>query len=217
MNTPLKRIASFGLVAVFAVPLVLQAPVFARDGEDHKETTTKTETTSNDKKSRDSRIADWKKKYRLMLSEKQKTTIKSRCKAANIIVSNTGKRISSFEKKRPAQYTKLHNRLEALVPKLKAEGVDTKTLESQLAELKIRIATFNTDIAAYKQAVADLAAMDCAADGEGFVATVKQAIELRKAVVQSGRNIRQYLKETVKPTLKQAQTDLVATKPEEES
>ena len=63
---------------------------------------------------------------------------------------------------------------------LKAKGVDTTTLESQITELKAKITTYSTDLAAYKQSLTDLKAVDCKTDPDAFQAGAGQPLRSEK-------------------------------------
>src|SRR4030095_195914 len=98
--------------------------------------------------------------------------------------------------------------------KLEAKGVDTATYDAQVDELKTKIETFHTDLANYKQATDDLAEMDCASDPDAFKAALESARQLSKQVVEEGKAIKDFLNNTIKPTLQTIHKQLESTEGE---
>ncbi len=216
-------------VALLTPLLVLGAtmPVVAHEGEDHSQVaqTTTTEATTETETEVDDPPTPTKLKERLekrkaalntRLTTAQKTRVTTRCKAAQGMVSSVSRRIKGVETSRTQVYGNLVDRLTKLSDKLKTSGVDTTTLNTQIDELKTKIATFNTDLAEYHQTVADLAALDCTADPTAFQASLDAARTARTKVADDAKAIKTYLSETIKPTLVQLRSK-VATKPETEN
>jgi hypothetical protein len=190
------------LTGILLIPLLFTSVAVAHNGDDHGQTepskpsvaATVNETT------REERIEARKEKLERRLSQVQQNIVKTRCSVVKGVVNASQARIKSFEAKRTQVYSRLVVRLEELGPKLQAAGADTTTYDSQVAELKTMVESYETEIAALTQAVTDLKDMDCEADPEGFVATIQAAAERRQTVIEKGREIRTYLKETLRPT-----------------
>lgn len=201
MTTKTKLL--FGTLLV--VPLLAFGSVAAHEGDD---TTTQTDTSTNEVKTGNEgltlqeRLDKYKAAVQKRLDNAEKARLKLRCKASQGHVSSLEGRIKGLETSRQHVYENTTSRLTSLSDKLKAKGVDTTEYDTQIAELKTKIETFNTDLAKYHEAVSDLSQMDCTADPDAFKAALETARTLRSQVVDDGQAIRDYLSNTIKPTLK---------------
>jgi len=211
LKTRIKIAASATLV----VPLLLVASVAAQEDNTVNSSlkvqtaqTTVEKTAEQKKQELLDRLNKRKTELKIKLTTAAKTRLQNRCKAAQGLLSSLEGRIKGIETSRTQVYGNLEERLEKLSAKLKEAGLDTTTLDSQLETLSQKIDIFETDLAAYKQAVADLAAMDCEADPEAFKASLEEARTLRLKLHQSSLDIRIYVKETIKPTLAQLREQL---------
>lgn len=229
----MKRILASGLVALLALPVLSTATAFAHNGVDDVAQTSTTSSPpsqgtgsgssgntssstsghnetepAEDAKSIADRIAQRKTELKTKLTALEKTRIQTKCKASQGNLSSEKGRIKGLETSRSEVYTNLLNRLNSLSEKLKVKGVDTTTLNSDIATLKTKIDTFNTDLTAYKTAVTDLSGMDCAADPDGFKASLEAARSALKKVNDDGAAVRSYLSDTIKPLLKSIRTEL---------
>lgn len=164
-------------------------------------TTPKTET-GDDAKSILDRVTQRKTELKTKLTALETTRIKTKCKASQGNLSSEKGRIKGIETSRSEVYTNLLNRLNDLSDKLKVKGIDTTSFNADIATLKTKIDTFNTDLTAYKQAVSDLAGMDCATDPAGFKASLDAARASLKKVTDDAAAVRSYLTDTIKPLLK---------------
>lgn len=209
-NIFLSLFMATSLIAVGVTPLVS-----AETGSNNTSNTSNTgsdSTTENHNKEKSEqleRLEKHKTEFRIKLSDTEHARIKGRCKQAQGggIKSLDG-RTHGIETSRSKVHANLLNRLNKLVEKLKAKGVDTAELESEIAVLKTKIETFKTDLAVYKQDMADLKEMDCAADPDAFKAALEAARKSRLKVHQDVKDIRSYVKETIKPTLQEIRAQL---------
>ena len=172
---------------------------------------TESTDTQTDQKTMLERLAEHKAEFKTKLTDTQQTRIKNRCKQAqNGGINSLGGRIKGIETSRNEVHTNLLNRLNKLVEKLKAKSIDTAKLESEIAVLKTKIDTFKTNLAAYKQEIADLKSMDCASDPTAFKAALEAARSSRQKLWQEAIDIRKYINDTIKPTLKDIRSQLEA-------
>lgn len=209
------------MTTVAALALVFSwAPsiAFAVEGETDQTTqatTTATtdETTATELKARlEKRKADLKTK----LTNAQKTALKNKCKAAQGRVSSVGGRAKGILTSRTKVHQNLVSRLENLSEKLDAKNVDTAEFNDMIAELKAKIATFETNYAIYQQTITDLESMDCATDPDGFKASLEAARLNLQTVNNDAKAIRSYLTESIKPLLVTIRAQLASTQAEEE-
>jgi hypothetical protein len=191
--------------AMVLAPVLAVGTVAAHNGEDHSADDTTSHSDERQVLSENTtlqqRVEKYKAEAKARLDEAQKQRLQLRCKASQGLISSLKGRISGLETSRQQKYTNLVNRLTSLSDKLEAKSIDTATFDTQVAELKTKIEAYHTDLAAYKQAVSDLAEMDCAADADAFKAALESARALRAKVVEDGRSIKDYLNNTIKPTL----------------
>lgn len=214
----MKKIAALGLSSILALPLVSATLVFAEDAPSTTKTTTTTTTTQTDKATaeelaaRNARVEKRKTDMKLKLTTAQKTRIQARCKASQGLISSVKGRLNGIETSRSEVYKNILDRLADLSAKLKNKGADTTALDADIANLKTQITTFNTDLAAYKVAVADLVALDCGTDPDGFKASLEAARTALAAVNKDGLAIKAYLNDTIKPLLKTIREQLEPAK-----
>lgn len=215
------------LAAMLMVPVVGTAMVSAEDsgsnsGSSTKTTTTKTEdsvSTSGTDSARDKaeltkRLQERKDKVKTILTAAEKVKIQSKCKNSQGKFSSLNGRIQGIGTTRGKVNTDLVSRLEDLSEKLKAKNLDTTTLNTQITELKAKVATYDKDLATYKQTVADLGTMDCATDPTAFKASLETARQQLATVKQDAVNIRTYVNSTIKVTLQQLRDQLKKTESE---
>lgn len=205
----MKRLLILGLGVLFAFSFLSATVVFAvGDSESSTTTTTETEKTLAE------RIAERKAELKTKLTNAEKTRLQAKCKAAQGLVSSVSGRVKGIETSRTQVHKNLINRLTSLSEKLKNKGVDTTELNADIATLQTKIDSFNTDLTTYKQAVSDLAEMDCKTDPDGFKASLEAARAAREKVTQDSLAIRGYVNDTIKPLLKTIRAQLEADKTE---
>lgn len=209
----MKRFIIFTLSMLFAVTVVSGGIALAV--EDSEENTTTT-LTDEQKKSLAERVEKRKTELKTQLKASEKARLKTKCKASQGKISSIRGRIKGIETSRSEVYKNMINRLTNLSDKLENKGADTTELDATIAELQTKIETFNTDLAAYKQAVSDLADMDCEADPDGFKASLEAARTALATVNQDALAVRSYLQDTIKPLLKTIRAQLAEAKPESE-
>lgn len=209
------------LASGFLTPMLLFGGVAAVEDnttttDDDKVITQQTEETNEDKPTLAERLEARKAALQLRLSFAEQQRLKLRCKGAQGLISPLAGRIQGIETSRTQVHEHLLDRLEKLSERLADRGVDVTTLNTQIDELETKIETFKTDLEEYKQAVADLKDMDCVADPDAFKASLETARNLRAKLKQDVVDIRTYLNDTIKPTLKAIREQLAADNQENE-
>ncbi len=215
MSHKTKLLFAAAVVTPFFVLGVVAAHEESETEDTTNQTTSETETkkerkTGNEGLTLQQRLDKYKTQAKTRLNTAEKLRMQGRCKASQGVVSNIKGRITGLETSREKVYTNLLARLGTLHEKLEDKGIDTATFEAQIKELETMIDTFHTDLAKYKEAVADLAAMDCAADPDAFKASLEAARTLRAQVAKDGQAIRAYLSDTIKPALKSLREQLAS-------
>lgn len=217
MKARIRLALSTGLL----VPLFVVAPVLAVEGTDNTTNPTTTQTTEQStnnaqaaqkKQELQDRLQKRKDALKLKLTTVEQKRLQTRCKGAQGSISSVKGRISGIETSRGQVYGNLVDRLNKLAGKLDDKGANTLELKTEITELQAKVTTFNTDLATYKTAVADLADMDCAADPTAFKASLEEARADLKKVREDGLAIKTYVNETIKPTLKKIRAEISGEK-----
>ena len=208
-----SRLKTYLLTLIFAAVPFTQAGLvaYAEEGSNSGSGDTsnsETTETGDNKKSLELRLAEKKAKLAEKISAAEQAKLKSRCKSAQGKLTSTSSRIKGVKGSREKVYGNLVERLTKLSAKIKAKGLDTSTLDSQIADLKEMIDTFKANMTEYEQTIADLVAMDCAADPEAFKAALESARDGREALVSEAKAIKDYVNNTIKPTLKDLKKQL---------
>jgi hypothetical protein len=211
-----KRLKFLLATLLLGVPLLFSGLATAIEGSDQaasgNEIKTETQMTEQEKAELRARFEQRKNSLKLRLSALDQQKFKLKCKAAQTPLGTLRAHGIDTRVKRGKIYDKLVERLTKLSTKVKAASVDTATLDSQIETLKAKIEAFKTDLTNYQQALTDLAGMDCAADPDAFKASLETARSLRAKLSQSGKDIKAYIKETIKPTLQNIRGQLEAIK-----
>lgn len=180
-------------------------------------TDTTDDTLKPDDTNLQTRLAERKSALQTKLTAAQEAKIKSKCRISQgAPVKVLELRIRGVEKSRKEVYTNLVNRLTKLDGQLKAKNLDTTEFDGELVTLKTKITTFESDLAKYKQALIDLKSVDCVSDPTGFQASLDSARTLRDQVSKDAADVKNYVNDTIKPTLKKIR-DQLAEKEKQES
>lgn len=147
------------------------------------------------------RIAKRKAALTERLTAAKQSRISQRCVAAQGKIRSHEARVNGVATARQNAYGVVITKLTELVPKLQEKGVDVSALEAQISVLKEKISAFQADLTEYKQAIADLAALDCTADPEAFQASLEATRKLRVDLVTSSVEIKMHVQEVIKPIL----------------
>jgi DNA repair exonuclease SbcCD ATPase subunit len=158
------------------------------------------------------RLESRKAALKTRLTTVEQKRYKERCKNAQGKLSAVSNRINGIETSRNEVHGALISRLSTLQSRLQSQGVDATKLQTDIDALKAKIETFKVDLATYKQAVSDLAAMDCQSDPAAFKASLETARSALAKLKQDGADIKSYLNDTVKVTLKEIRSQLEGVK-----
>lgn len=147
--------------------------------------------------------------FRIPFAEQVK--VKERCKNSQGKLSSLSGRIKGIETSRTKRHANLLDRLNKVAETLKQKDIDTAELEAQITVLKTHFTGFDSELAAYKLVVSDLALMDCQPSPVGFRASLEVARESRTKTLQSSQAVKVYLRSTIKPTLQQLRSQVNAS------
>lgn len=156
------------------------------------------------------RVAKYKAGYKARLTFSQQARLKLRCKAAQGKVASLTGRIKGIETSRDTVYKNILERLDSLQTRLQQKDIDTTDLQVDIANLRLKIDGFKTDLAAYQQTVTDLSAIDCTADPTAFRAALEAARTARQKVADDTKGIHTYLTVNLKQTLSKLRAKVAA-------
>lgn len=207
-NNGMKKRLFLGVVTGFALSALLTPVLVQADTGSHATTTDNTTTTSKDDESlkRAARLGEYKKALKETLTNEAKARIESRCVAAQTSVKNRTDSNSKALTNRTKAYNEITSNLHALSSALVAKGVDTTTFNADLLALQTKITSFTLLNSTYQQALNDVTMLDCKSDPTAFKAALEAARSAQKAVFNSAQEIRTYIANTIKPSLKALKT-----------
>lgn len=199
------------------LPVALVSSVFAQEQtttttKPEATTTTPAPLTDTQKKAMQDRLQQRKDALKLKLTTVQQKRLQSRCKSAQGKLTSEAAKVNGIATSRTKVHANIIDHLTSLETKISAQGLDTTALKAQIATLQTKITVFTTDLALYKDAVNDLAAMDCAADPTAFKASLESARTARAKLREDGAAVHAYIKDTIKPTLATLRAQLEAKK-----
>lgn len=169
-----------------------------------------TQTETERKAALKERVEEAKQKAKTALDAAAQKRIEDRCESAQKKVTTLETIVGERAKRRNTAYDTLLDRLNNLVTKLQAKNVDTTELEQEIATLEMKIAQFKTNLTTYRQSISDLSSLACKDDPSAFKSLLEQARAQRETVKTDAEAIKEYFKETIKPTLEEIRTALEA-------
>jgi peptidoglycan hydrolase CwlO-like protein len=208
MKSCFKIALSTGLL----MPVFVMAPVLAVETTDTTTTTTSQQTDDTQKAELQTRVQKRKESLKTKLTTVEQKRLQTKCKNSQGLISSLKGRITGIETSRAQVYTNLVDRLNNLQSKLDTKGADTAELKTEITTLQTKIDTFKTDLAAYKQSVSDTAALDCTTDPTGFKASLEDSRTGLTKVRTDAQDIKTYVNDTIKPTLKKIRATLSGEK-----
>lgn len=170
----------------------------------------------NDVSAQADRVKERKAKTQKRFSFVEQKLIKQKCQNAQKETIDSPK-VNNFVQRRTQSHEQLVAKLEKLSSNMKASGVDTTRYDEQVSVLKQKVNEYVAELFASRQAFFDLKSMSCTTDPEGFAATLLEARKLRLSFIEKGKEIRLYLKDTIKPTLKEMRSQLRANNQNKET
>ncbi len=154
------------------------------------------------------RITNYKKNLEREIKKAEEDRMKFRCEVAKTYVSTLSTRLAATQKKRNKAYSKISTQLEELFLRLEAQAFETSKLKENLDVLYSKFSTFTSDMKGYKQAVDDMQQIDCKKDPKSFIAALNEAQVNHAKLVVLVNDIREYIANTVKPSLIQVREQI---------
>ncbi|MCA9330032.1 hypothetical protein KDA11_05260 [Candidatus Saccharibacteria bacterium] len=154
------------------------------------------------------RITAYKASLKTQPTAVQQATLKLKCKPAQAIGRALDTRVLTADKTRSEVYGNISNILKDIVPKIKETKINTDELVGQQEQLTKNIKGYTESVAIYKTALSDFNTLDCTVDPIAFSATLEAARLARVTVNEDMTKIRQYITDTLKPSLTSVKVQL---------
>lgn len=171
-------------------------------------TSTTQETETEDSAGRSTRVDTYKKELKETLTNAVKLRIAERCVASQGIVKVKSTNNSAITKTRNDAYEKVVANLKAVAAAAQKKNINVNTLNANVQALETKVLAFQAANTTFQQALGDLAAVDCKTDPTAFKAALETVRKDQLAVFNAAKDIRTYLKDTVKPTLQAIKAQL---------
>jgi hypothetical protein len=157
------------------------------------------------------RIDAYKQKLTTSPGQSDLNRLKLRCSGVQNVLGGVNTRSTNAQKKRTEAYTKINTTLDELTKVLKEQNIETTKLETQSKELRAKTDAFAKTQAAFTTAVKDAAEIKCDQDPLALRAAIQEARNLQSQLLTQAADIRTYVTNVLKPTLKQLRAELVST------
>lgn len=154
------------------------------------------------------RITNYKRNLQYEVRRNQEDKMKLRCEGVITYIETLNPRLVALQKSRNKAYSSISNQLEELYKRLEAQAFETSKLKTNLDELNAKLATFSADMKSYRQASADMIQINCRKEPIAFIAALETARTKHDALVVLVGDIREYIANTIKPTLQQVRTQI---------
>lgn len=156
---------------------------------------------ANDQTTLEGRIQARKESLKITLDAAKANRIKNSCKAAQGKLQASSKRIQGIRTSRSEVYNNLTARLNNAKDKLAESNIDTAKLDSAMTELADTIVSYKTIMTSYQSAIDDASVLDCQTDPEAFWLSISQARESITEIKDTHQQIKDHLKNSIKPEL----------------
>lgn len=136
------------------------------------------------------RVAQRKNTASLKLTDSQIQNIAGRCAAAQTRLKNVQTKDKSIADNRHQTYEGVATQLDAIINRLQNQNVDTAQLKTAQAKFNNAINKYLADALSYKTAIDDAVLVKCAADPQGFEATLQEARKLRVQLAKDSEQVK---------------------------
>jgi hypothetical protein len=138
---------------------------------------------------RAARISELKVKYRISLSDQERTRLIERCDLAKENLGRLSTKVIASSEKRSDVYDGIVSTLTSLRALVATKQVDASNLELLIVDYQRAIADFNIATTAYQTAIDDSLVINCASDPEGFRASIEGVREGRKQSSEAANGV----------------------------
>ena len=209
----MQKIKAFGLIVILGIfgsviPVVAQSDTAGSSQEASQNTATETTKTTDTKTTLADRLKTYQAKKTEKLAEAQAKRIATKCKVAQGKITVLRARSKNIVTNRKAVYKEIGEKLNNLVSRFQASGLDTTKLETAMTDIKADLVDLNTDMDSYDTVLSDLETMDCEADPDAFSATLSSARELQAQLRDKAKSFRSLTTNELKTIITELRTQL---------
>lgn len=154
------------------------------------------------------RLEQRKRERTIQLAERDSQRLSQRCVASQTKVRQLQRPSAALFDSRANLYKRIDATTWIVIGQLKLADKDTFELEKQRSALAEKTQAFQTTAAHYLQTLDDIAVINCQADVVGFKALVETARLYHTDLRTRSTDIRTYIVDTLKPTLREHSSDL---------
>lgn len=211
----MRRIAGVvAILVVLAFSIVIPAYAVEEVVEQETNTVKPAEGTSLEekKKALEEKKAEKKKELEVKAQEKAKAIkekrIQAKCQASQEILRGVHTGAESIKANRKKIYTKLSEKIDNLLPKIKATGIDVTKLEADSAQLKTLLGEIDTNFDIYTEELSDATKVNCQEDPAGFYKSLETARGARVSLADSINEVKEFVNGVIKPELQNIKSQL---------
>lgn len=132
-----------------------------------------------------------RKDFKPELTTDLATSISERCVSAQKKISDLRTKDTGAMEKYYTGYGEIADQVSALIGRMKQQSASTAAPQTALNQYIDAVNRYLVNAESYSSSIADIQAMDCAADAEGFVATLESARESRANLADDIQTIEQ--------------------------
>lgn len=202
------------LMVNLAFGFLLLSPLAITVNAQTEESTTTEPTTATGVQTLDSASTPEERRARRLgessspVDQERASRTADRCEAAQEKILTAIDRVSTAVSGRLEKYDGMTSRIQTVIDRLDAAGIDTATLATQLETFEAIIAEFSANYDLYEQALDDAAYINCTDDAEGFLLALDEARDLRTDLVSSVAGIRSHVRDAIIQTLNEIKDSL---------
>jgi glutamyl/glutaminyl-tRNA synthetase len=156
------------------------------------------------------RVQNYKKQLDREVKKAEQDRFILRCAVAKENITILSDRLAVIQKKRVRAYADMSSRLQKVYERLEEQAFETSKLKANLDELNAKIASFNAELKSLKRTVDDMKQIDCKNDPVAFIAALSYARDSHRDIISIVDDIREYLTNTIKPTMAQIREQVEA-------
>ncbi len=176
-------------------------------------TSTETKVVPSDSKSElAARLQNRKAKLQTRLSNEESARLGNRCVAAQKLFAGVGKKFVEKDTPQRAKYDAYIARLQRVIQKADAEGLDTTDLKKNMETFSQKHQAMIAAINDFNLSISDLQSIDCKSDPTSFKATLESARASLKDVQAAREELGKIAKGPVQESIKALKAALEAKK-----
>ena len=162
------------------------------------------------------RIEQYKQEVSDRLSAAEQRRISGVCGAAQTRIDRLQDGIDRVIDNRQRTYGSLTDKLALLSDRLELAGLDTVQLDTYISQVQLDAKAVVSLATEHKQVLADITAMDCESDVDGFQAALTIARTNKADIKLLSQELTSYIQETVRSELESLKLQLAESNPTED-